>query len=345
MGERDCDVAIVGGDIAGLSLGKFLAEKGIPFVLYEKRDDFFGKACGEGFIQKTCGHDFFDLYGSTKGIENEVWETVIHTRHGDISLEMPVIITDKKKIEAELARQAFAGGDIHMGEAVTAIKNGKLVPQHVRPKIIVGADGCPSLVREHIGVRQPRCGIAAAGYSSEVDLNPDKLHVVMGKDLVRHGYAWYFPKKHNWNIGIGSEKNAYFREAFARFKQANPAEGWRAAPLPFDRPLISYRKNVLLLGDAASHVIYTVGEGNTPAMIAAKIAADVIEQQARRDYKNIDLSEYHRTCMDVFGKYLRRLYLTGIIFHKVIWSERIRYRLLQKMCRDTSAYYARLWHQ
>ena len=89
-----CDVAIIGGGIAGLSLGKFLAERGIPFILFEEHNEFFKKACGEGFILKTCGYNFYDLYGEKKGIEKRIDESHIHTRYGEVQLCVPIVTTD-----------------------------------------------------------------------------------------------------------------------------------------------------------------------------------------------------------------------------------------------------------
>jgi hypothetical protein len=60
-------------------VGKFLAEKGIPFVVLEEHDSFYMKPCGKGFIRNTAGGDFYELYGSKKRICKEIWETVIHT--------------------------------------------------------------------------------------------------------------------------------------------------------------------------------------------------------------------------------------------------------------------------
>jgi len=337
-----CDVAIIGGGIAGLSAGKFLAERGVSFILLEEHREFFKKACGEGIIRNTVGYEFHDLYGSKRGIEREIWETIIHTKYGELSIEMPVLMTSKREVEAELARQAAAQGEIRMGERVEKIVDGVLLPQEIKPKIIIGADGCFSLVRRYMGERPVRCGIAAEGYATEVDMDPDRCHVVLKNEVVRYGYAWYFPKREVWNIGIGCSKKRTFRETFSRFREKNKGEGWRGAPVPIDKPGRSYRKNAILVGDAAAHVVANVGEGIMPSMIGAYIAAEVIERLARKDFREVDLSPYERGWKNTFGKYLRRTYYTSRIFYDVIKSEYVRHKLLAKMCRDTTEYYRKI---
>jgi len=337
------EVAIIGGGIAGLSVGKFLAEKGIPFVLLEEHDKFFQKACGEGFIKNIATHEFYDLYGSKKGLYNEIWETVIHTKYGPVIVEMPIIMTNKNIVEKELARQAQLQGTIRMGEKVDKIVDGVLIPQQIKPKIIVGADGCFSLVRDYIGVHPPKLGMAAEGICSETALDPTQCHVIMKKELVKDGYAWYFPKDGLWNIGIGCQEREHFRDAFSKFKQQHVVKKWRGSPLPINRPLKSYGKNAIIIGDAAAHVVALLGEGNMHSMVAAQIAADVIEKQLSHTFNSIDFREYHHRCMHTFGTYLRHLYYISQIFHKAIPSEYIRYKLLKHMCNATSRYYRNLY--
>ena len=336
------DVAIVGGGIAGLTLGKFLGEKGIPFILLEEHEEFFKKACGEGIIGYTIGYNFYGLYESKKGIEKEIWETIIHTKYGEIPLEMPVIMTNKREVEEEIFNQAKKYGKIRMGEKVEKIESGILFPHSIKPKIIVGADGVFSIVRDYMGIKKPKCGIAVESISENVDLDNEKCHVFIRKDVVRYGYAWYFPKRNSWNIGIGSSKKYYFNKAFSKFKKKNPGLKWRGAFVPLDKPLKSYGRNSILIGDSASQVLSALGAGIMPSMIVAKIASDVIEKFAKKDFRNIDLSEYEKAWKKVMGKYFRNSYYAKTFFFGFIKNEYIRHKLLEKMCKETTKYYRKV---
>ncbi len=336
-----CDVAIVGGGIAGLSLAKFLAEKGVPFILFEEHTEFFKKPCGEGILLKTLGYDFYEMYGSKKGIEREIWETNIYTKHGTITIEMPLAMSDKRAVEEEMARQAKKHGEIRMGERVREIKDGIILPQNVKPKFIVGADGVYSVVRDYIGVRKPRCGMAVEAYSEEIEYDMERCHVVLKDSVVKYGYAWYFPKKDKWNIGVGSGKRKYFHEAFKKFKAQHPeAKKWKGAPVPLDKPMRCYGKNAILIGDAAAHVFAAMGEGIMPSMIAAHTAADFIEKSLRKN--EFHFREFDETLKKKLGKYLKQSYNLQAIFFKLIRSEYIRHKLLEKVCREASEYYRKI---
>ncbi len=338
-----CDVAIVGGGIAGLSIAKFLAEKGIPFILLEEDNQFFKKPCGEGAIRYTVGYDFYDLYDSREGVEKEIWKTAVYTKYGEIDMEMPIVMLDKEKVEKHLAEKGGRGGEIRMGERAEKIEDGIIYPQKIKPKILVGADGVFSVVRKYAGIKKPKCGMAVEGYAENISMDDEKCHVLLRGDVVKRGYAWYFPKKNRWNIGIGSEKKKYFKEGFEKFKKENnQVNEWRGAYVPLDKPCKSHWKNVILLGDAASHVYSAIGAGITPSMIIASIAADFIEKWSKNDFMDIDSSLFEREWRKRIGKYLTTSYYTKTLFFSVVKSEYLRYKLLIKMCRDTTNYYRKV---
>ncbi|MBC7080983.1 MAG: NAD(P)/FAD-dependent oxidoreductase [Thermoplasmatales archaeon] len=334
------DIAIIGGGIAGLSLGKFLAEKGLPFVIFEEHNEFFRKACGEGITQKIAGYDFLDLYGSKKGVEKEIPETIIYTKYGEIFLEMPILMIDKNKVEEEFAKKAEEQGEIRKGEKVKKIENGILFPQNVKAKLIVGADGFFSITRKYINVRNPKEAFAVEACKENIEKDDSKCHVVLRDSVIKHGYAWYFPKKGKWNIGIGSFNKKYFREGFEKFKKENNGLEWRGAYIPMGKPLRSYGKNAILIGDACCQVFSNVGAGNMPSIICSYIASECIEKWVRNG--NYELEEYERKCRNVLGKQLKYSYYAGIIFFKLIKSEYMRHKILEKMCKSVSNFYRKM---
>ena len=339
------DVAIIGGGIAGLTLAKFLAEYGIDFVLLEEHKDFFMKACGEGIIPYMMGYNFFDLYESRAGIEKEVDDIIIYMKYGELELYMPVLMTNKKEIESELAKQAIKkGADIRMNEKVKKIEKGKnvvIMPQNIEVKLLVGADGFFSLTRKYIGIKQPRYAIAVEGLSNDINLNKNKIHVEFKKDVVKYGYSWFFPKKRAWNIGIGSFNPKEFKKNYEKFKKNYEVDRWKAGYLPISKPLKAYGKNAILVGDAASQTNASIGAGNMTSMICANIAANVIKNFSNKNFFDIDLSEYEKALQKI-RKALSHEYNFTFIFHKVIKSEYIRYKILKKFIKETSEYYKKL---
>ena len=327
------DVAIVGGGIAGLTVAKFLSQEGIDFILFEEHDGFFKKACGEGIYLELGKYDFSDLYESKKGIERVIDSTLISTKYGEFELHIPVAMSDKKVVEEEIARQTIRnGGRIEMNSKVNDIveygNELMIEPQKVVSKIVVGADGVNSVVRKYMGIQRPHVGVAATGILSRLDKPPDHLYVEFKRSVIRHGYSWFFPKKEEWNIGIGTFTPEYFKQSFQKFKNRfSEVRKWRFSPIPVSKPLKSYGKNVILVGDAASQIFPATGNGILSSMVCAKIAADEIAKMAKSDFREIDLSKYERAWKKVLSRmftssynYYRLTYIADIsefIFHEL----------------------------
>ena len=339
------DVVIIGGGIAGLTLAKFLAEYGIDFVLLEEHKDFFMKACGEGIIPYMMGYNFFDLYESKVGIERMINEAIIYTKYGNLNLHIPVLMTNKKEIEGEIAKQAIKkGADIRMDEKVKKIEKGRnviIMPQNIEAKLIVGADGFFSQTRKYIGIKQPKYAIAVEGLSDDINLDENKIHVEFKKDVVRYGYSWFFPKKKVWNIGIGSFDPKEFKKSFEKFKKNYAVNRWKAGYIPISKPLKAHGKNAILVGDAASQTNASIGAGNMSSIICANIAAKVIKNFSNKNFFDIDLAEYEKALKKI-RKTLSYEYNFTFIFHKIIRSEYIQYKILKKVVKETSEYYKKL---
>jgi len=314
------DVAIVGGGIAGLTLAKFLSEGGVNFILFEEHDSFFKKACGEGIYLELGKYKFFDIYESKKGIEGVIESTLISTKYGKFELRIPVVVTDKRVVEEEISKQAIKkGGRIVMNSKVRKIERQRdsiiLHPQKILSKIVVGADGVNSVVRRYMGVQRPHVGMAASGILPEMDKSPDRLYVEFKKSVIRYGYSWFFPKKKEWNIGIGTFMPRYFKSAFQKFKaRFSEAEEWKLSLLPISKPLKSYGKNTMLVGDAASQIFPATGNGILSSMICAKIAADEISKIAKNDFREVDLSKYEKA----WKKELSKMFATSYIYYRLV---------------------------
>ena len=77
------EIVIVGGGVAGLSLARSLAEKGVDFILLEEHSKFYMKVCGEG-VSTGNKLSIHDLYKSSIGFENEVDGAVLNFPYGRI---------------------------------------------------------------------------------------------------------------------------------------------------------------------------------------------------------------------------------------------------------------------
>lgn len=327
MNYQKTDVLIVGGGIAGLTVAKYLAEAGVDFILLEDHMEFGLKCCGEGITYSLIGHKFYDIYGSKRGIEKETKNIILRTKYGDITLPVSNIITNKKKVEEEIAKQARKNGaNIIMGEKVSNIeKMGKNVvafPQNFVAKVVVGADGVHSVVREYTGQKIPKYGIAATGILREKPKECDSCIIDFSKKIAPYGYAWWFPKKSTFNIGIGTVRKNNFRYTFSKFRgKYSQVKMWRVGIVPVSKPLKSYDKNIMLVGDSAAQVVAVLADGILPSMICAKICSETIIKFSRSNFKNIDTSLYEKTWKEQIGKIFYDGYLAYNILLKLYWSE------------------------
>lgn len=338
------DVVIVGGGIAGLSLAKFLVEESIDFVLLEEHEEFFMKACGEGMGERLGEYSFFDLYGSKKGVEREVNECVISTKYGKILLPAYLITINKKEIEKELANYAIKReGDIRMGNKVTSIEkvnSGKIIlkPQNIEAKLLVGADGCFSKVRKYLSIGNPPLAIGASGISKDIEKDNNKFYLDLKE--VKYGYAWFFPRKKDWNIGLGSLFLPSFKSSFTKFREKYKVEKWRGGYVPILKKFKICGENVFLVGDAGAQVRAIVGAGNLVSMVSARILADVIKEFSKRNFERIESDIYRKIWMNKVGKMISRENRLALLISKFMRSDYLAHLILKILSRIATRYLA-----
>lgn len=183
---------------------------------------------------------------------------------------------------------------------------------------IVGADGDRSVLVKHLGERKidrrNYAGALRQYWSGVKGTHPDNLLEIYFPESLPLSYFWIFPLPGGKaNVGYGmaskhiSEKNINIREAFEtliktdpvlkdRFKDAKPEETVKGWGVPMSG---SGRKpngeGWLLVGDAASLVCPTSGEGIGSGMISGFIAAKFIGRaQKAGDFSESMFKNYNR---------------------------------------------------
>jgi len=329
------DIVIIGGGLAGLSLSKFLAERGLDFVLLEEHDGFHKKACGEGIGTKINEYKFSELYEGKKGIEREINKIVIQTKYGKSIIPATLLMINKKAVEKEFADQAVhKGADIRLNEKVKRIEKADsfiIEPQKIKANIVVGADGVFSMVRNFMGIKPPNYAIGVSGICKDIERDRDCCYLDYNKDIIKCGYVWFFPKKNSWNIGLGSLSNKYFKDAFKNFKNKYVVDSWKGGYGPISKPLKLFKNNVFLVGDAGAQIRSTIGAGNFTSIISSKILAESLEKYSKKKYNHSDAKVYENLFNKKLGRMLRQEYYITYITKTLMRNDYLLNMAIKKL--------------
>jgi len=177
-------------------------------------------------------------------------------------------------------------------------KNGKI---EIEADFLVGADGDHSVMLKYLGERKidrhNYAGAVRQYWKGVEGMHPDNLLEVYFPKRLPLSYFWIFPMQDNRaNVGFGMTSNHIakhninvkkeFEELIKtdpvlmnRFKNAQPVEkvkGWGIPMSGSNRK--AYGDGWLLVGDAASMVCPTSGEGIGSGMISGFIAAKFLQR-------------------------------------------------------------------
>ena len=188
----------------------------------------------------------------------------------------------------------------------------------IETDFLIGADGDHSIVLKHLGERKVDrnnyAGAVRQYWSGVEGMHGDNLLEVYFPKRLPLSYFWIFPLpdgKANVGYGMASnyiaKHNINVRKAFEeliktdpvlipRFKNAQPQEtvkGWGIPMSGNDRK--AYGDGWMLLGDAASLVCPTSGEGIGSGMISGYVAAKFLQRAAEQnDFSKKMFTHYNR---------------------------------------------------
>jgi menaquinone-9 beta-reductase len=201
------------------------------------------------------------------------------------------------KSGATIHQETYAMGFTATGSGVEVESQSKGAKHTYRGRVVVGADGVNSAVARSAGLlsSDPRyIALSQRAYADGLDGGLGEASFFFDAEFFP-GYGWMFPMSHGRvNLGVGVLKETcqrdgiavpqLFREFFEKLKKSHP----RCRNLKLVKQAIggivktygaagpNYFDRGLLIGDAGSFVDPMTGEGITPAMESALIAARVI---------------------------------------------------------------------
>lgn len=325
MKNYKCDVLVVGGGPAGSNAARYAA-KGADVIIIEKKKEIGGPVqCAEGVSDGIF--EKLEIKPNSRYVSTKIEfvkliapnGTVIRLDGEKVKYWKSGMVLDREVFDKAIAKEAARNGADFLMKTrfVSAKRTSKGVTVQAKQmnediqidaKIIIGADGPPSIVARSLGMdttvplRYLESGIQYLMMPMEIE---PCIELYFGDCYAPGGYSWVFPKGEDQaNVGLGvlpvkaGQKTAqYYLDKFIerpRFKKAKIVEV-NAGAIPVNGPLKEpYMDNLLLVGDAGRFVNPLTGGGIHTAIITGKhaglLAAEAI---SKGDYTSNFLKKYN----------------------------------------------------
>ncbi|MFQ5920214.1 MAG: geranylgeranyl reductase family protein, partial [Thermoplasmata archaeon] len=279
---------VVGAGPAGSTTARYAARRGLRTLVLERRKTIgFPVQCGEYMAANREVESLFPLAGEVRSLFElpaalkEARTHVIRIfspqgRSYDVPFEGYTVSRDRVDPHwADLAERE--GAEVLKDCRVRGVRGGVVETSRgaFEGRVIVGADGPHSTVARSVGLASPTPLAAAVTCEVEGTFG-ESLDIHFGSPAPG-GYAWVIPKRGAANVGLGvwpryeGRLDGLLQQFLARMRFTTDGQtgGW--VPEMGSVPE-TVKGNVLLVGDAAGHVMPTNGGGVNTAMVCARIA-------------------------------------------------------------------------
>lgn len=303
--ENSYDAVVVGAGPGGALAAKTLAEKGAKVLLVEKRSEIgMPVRCGEA--TGINGLNKLEIKPWKRAVAWSTYGSYLYAPDGtriDVVAEKPNgYILERRIFDKQLAVEASdAGAEVEVKAYATGLlrENGRfsgLKIKHftekllVRCRVIVGADGIEGKIGRWAGINT-RTKLSEMTSNVQFELsgiemeNSKVTEFYFGRHICPGGYVWVFPKGEDAaNVGLGIRSRdapamAYLKKFINSHEKLRKgkAVAMVAGGVPVQGPLeTAVKENILLVGDSARHIDPLTGGGIYNAMLAGKIAGEVI---------------------------------------------------------------------
>jgi digeranylgeranylglycerophospholipid reductase len=283
------DVVVVGAGPAGSTAARYAARRGLKVLLLDRRKEIgVPVQCGE-YVAKD--EEVRRIFPTLDGLDDlmtaprrvrQIDTDVIRIwgpggRHWDIPFGGYTVRRDR--MDQGIAEEAVAeGAELRTETTVHRVGGTEVFTNHGSEsgRVVIGADGPRSTVARSVGLPSP---VAGPAMSVTIDGDFDTGTDLFFGNLAPGGYAWIIPKGPCANVGLGTWQHFRGRldTLFHKFldQRGLPRLRGTGGYVPVEGPVErTAKENVLLVGDAAGHVMATNGGGINVSMICGRIAGE-----------------------------------------------------------------------
>lgn len=273
------NILIVGCGPAGISAAYFLSDKGFDVTVIERLTDNFQRyhnVCGGGVSRSAFRKTGLPAIGVINEIEHTriIWPdgTEVRMRTKGYIIDRPKFISEMKEICSEKGVKFKSGTVVNITDNGNSYSVRTADGESQNYDIIIGADGCFSVVRGDIFHSSPLMKVPATEFITDKVAEKDlKIHLISDGSGT---YTWEFPRGNG--SGTGGMKGKYSEDEYL-------SKGSRF--IPFGGVGKIAERNAYLIGDAAAMANPVSYGGLKAAFLSAKKASEAISSKNPDSYQ------------------------------------------------------------
>jgi len=217
------DVVVVGAGPAGSTTAKIVAERGLKVLVLEKYTLDREKPCAGSITNRVVEHFRIPRKAIARRCTGVFLcspknRTVVIGKHGKMKLVM------RSVFDNVLCQMAIDKGAEFLEKSLVkkpVTKNGKIIgvktkikgkTKTIKAKLIIGADGTPSVIAKKLELYSGRPNTIAFCFQYQMELSNELIEQRIGSNIetyfgsqwIPFGYTWIVPKNNLVSVGCGT---------------------------------------------------------------------------------------------------------------------------------------------
>ena len=345
------DAIVIGGGPIGGHVARKIAEKKYKVAIFEKNKKIGIPVNCAGLVTPRV----FKIAEISEEniVQNKIKGANIHPPSDKILKiggdKIHAYVIDRTKFDREIIRNAKEKGvTVFLENKVLSVQRTteeieiKTVNNiEAKSKLVIGADGPFSVVRDRLMFPEPREYLRGIGAEmTGASLDPNCVEIFVGEKFAPGFFAWIIPINDDGTearVGLCTPKESsypskYYFENFMNSKHAKPflkdskLVKKTGGVIPLGVLKKAFSENVMLVGDAAAQVKPTSGGGIYPGLVCAEHCSSVaIDALKNNDFSYQYLKKYNKLWTKEIGRELSMGYKFRTVYRHLSDSKFEKY--------------------